>query len=89
MIKKRIVIIWLLAMITILFGIMTIKSGSAVLFIDGEARIAAGNYVGFVLWFNFIAGFFYIIAGLGFLFDKKWTVKLAFTIVISDRKSVV
>jgi len=55
----------LLAVVAIAFGALTIKSGGAVLFFDGEARAAAGDYVGFVLWFNFLAGFVYIIAGVG------------------------
>ena len=57
---------WVLAIVAIAFGALTIKSGGAVLFFDGEARAAAGNYVGFVLWFNFVAGFAYVIAGVGF-----------------------
>ncbi len=32
-----------------------------------EGRVAAGNYVPFVLWFNFLAGFLYIVAGVGIL----------------------
>lgn len=55
----------ILAIVAIAFGLLTIKSGGAVLFFDGEARAAAGNYVGFVLWFNFLAGFAYVIAGIG------------------------
>lgn len=50
-----------------LFGIVTIKEGGSVLFFDGAAREAAGNYVPFVLWFNFFAGFAYIGAGVGIL----------------------
>lgn len=58
----------LLAVVAVAFGVLTLKSGGAVLFIDGEARAAAGDYVGFVLWFNFLAGFAYIVAGLGLWF---------------------
>ena len=36
------------------------------LFGDAVARGSAGNYVPFVLWFNFLAGFAYKIAGAGF-----------------------
>ena len=70
--SKRPLSIWITFSIALLFGLMTIKSGGSVLFIDGEARQAAGNYVPFVLWFNFIAGFFYVITGIGIYLRKKW-----------------
>ena len=66
--------------IAIVFGLMTIKSGGAVLFTDGEARIAAGNYVSFVVWFNFLAGFFYITAGIGLWLKQQWANKLSIAI---------
>lgn len=75
--KKRLLIIWPVVFIAIAFGILTIKSGGAVLFIDGMARAAAGNYVGFVVWFNFLVGFAYIIAGIGLWLNKYWATKLA------------
>jgi hypothetical protein len=37
------------------------------LFGTEATRAAAGNAVPFVLWFNFLAGFAYILAGLGLL----------------------
>ncbi|WP_425478346.1 hypothetical protein [Stenotrophomonas pictorum] len=51
--------IWMrvVSLIAIGFGLMTIWEGGAVLFVDGAARQAAGHYVPFVLWFNFLAGF--------------------------------
>ena len=61
-INKSNLFIWPAIFIAIVFGIMTIKSGGAVLFTDGEARLAAGDYVSFVLWFNFLAGFLYVVA---------------------------
>lgn len=71
----------LVSIVAVVFGLLTLKSGGAVLFIDGEDRLAAGNYVPFVLWFNFIAGFFYIITGVGLWLQKPWAVKLSFLIV--------
>ena len=68
---------WPVIIIAIGFGVLTIKSGGAVLFFDGAARQAAGDYVGFVLWFNFLAGFAYIITGLGLWLRKNWATKLA------------
>ena len=72
--------LWLVIVIAFIFGALTIKSGGAVIFFDGPARLAAGNYVSFVVWFNFIAGFFYIVAALGFLLKKKWTLTLSILI---------
>lgn len=78
--NKRPLWLWPIIFIAFAFGALTIKSGGAVIFFDGPARVAAGNYLNFVVWFNFIAGFFYILAGLGFLLQKDWTAKLAITI---------
>ncbi len=81
--NKRPVWLWTITIIAILFGAMTVKSGGAVIFFDGEARAAAGNYVDFVLWFNFIAGFFYIITGIGLWLRKRWALKLAVGLAIA------
>jgi hypothetical protein len=77
---KRRASILIAAIIAVVFGIMTIKSGGSVLFIDGEARRAAGNYVDFVLWFNFSAGFFYVATGIGIWLEKAWAPVAAITI---------
>ena len=79
-INKHPLWLWPIIFIAFAFGALTIKSGGLVIFFDGPARVAAGNYLNFVVWFNFIAGFFYILAGLGFLLHKEWTVKLAIII---------
>lgn len=61
----------------VLFGLVTLKEGGAVLFVDGEARHAAGHYVPFVVWLNFLAGFFYVAAGVGLVMTRRWAVWLA------------
>jgi len=38
--------IWMITSIAVVFGLLTIKSGGSVLFIDGTFREEAGNYVG-------------------------------------------
>ena len=59
---KRPMMITVLAIIAVAFGALTLFSGGRNLF--DEAVIAeAGNTIGFVLWFNFLAGFAYIFAG--------------------------
>ncbi|MEJ8568332.1 hypothetical protein [Elongatibacter sediminis] len=66
--------VWLrvVSVFAIGFGLLTLKEGGSVLFIDGPARAAAGNYVPFVLWFNFLAGFAYVIAGAGLWMRRHW-----------------
>ena len=54
-----------MSLLTIAFGLLTIREGGSILFGSGASRAAAGNYVPFVLWFNFVAGFAYILAGVG------------------------
>jgi hypothetical protein len=43
------------AVIAVLFGLLTIASGGRVLFGSDAVRQSAGATVGFVLWFNFVA----------------------------------
>ncbi len=81
--SNRTIGIWLVSVVAILFGLLTIKSGGMVLFVDGPDRVAAGNYVPFVLWFNFLAGFFYVLAGVGLWFKQRWAMWLAGIIVLS------
>jgi hypothetical protein len=69
-----------LSIVAVLFGLMTIKEGGAVLLGNEKAVVAAGNYVPFVLWFNFLSGFAYIAAGVGLWFHKQWAVWLAVAI---------
>ena len=49
-----------LAVVTVLFGLLTVLSGGRTLFGGEAARLAAGAIVPFVLWFNFVAGFAYV-----------------------------
>ncbi len=81
--SERSIGIWIIATVAVLFGLITIKSGGSVLFIDGQARQAAGDYVPFVLWFNFLAGFIYIIAGTGLWMQKQWAVWLSIFIALA------
>jgi len=74
---------WAISLIAIAFGVLTIREGGATLFVDGPARAAAGNYVPFVLWFNFLAGFAYVIAGVGLCVWQRWAAWLALTIAVA------
>lgn len=67
------------ALLAILFGLLTIISGGSVLF-NAQVRQIAGNYVEFVVWFNFLAGFAYVIAGVGVWKQQQWSVWLSILI---------
>ena len=76
---------WLVAaaLVAIVFGVATIRAGGRVLFGVPEAVTAAGNYVPFVLWFTFAAGFFYVVAGVGFWLRRRWSFVLAAAIAVA------
>lgn len=77
---------WLLlaaGVFAVLFGVATIRAGGRVLLGNAEALAAAGNYVGFVLWFNFAAGFLYVLAGVGIGARRRWAVGLAIAIAVA------
>ncbi len=72
-----------LAVLAGAFGFLTLKSGGEVLFIDGAVRQAAGQYVPFVLWFNFLAGFAYMAGAAGLALWRPWVVPLTIAITAS------
>ncbi|MCW8955519.1 MAG: hypothetical protein OQL09_01450 [Gammaproteobacteria bacterium] len=74
--------IWVFSILAAVFGLMTIKSGGAVLFFDGEARQAAGHYVPFVLWFNFSAGFVYLATAIALWLMRPWAAWLALFVAV-------
>jgi hypothetical protein len=75
--------IWIITVTAVVFGLLTIKSGGSVLFVDGIFREEAGNYVPVVVWFNFLAGFVYLIAGGGLWMQKHWAVWISIFIVVA------
>ena len=72
-----------LALVAIVFGVATIISGGRTLFGSLEARAAAGDIVSFVLWFNFAAGFAYVIAGIGIFLSRRWAAYLSAAIAVA------
>jgi len=65
------------------FGFMTILSGGRSLFT--ESGIATrGNIVPLVLWFNFISGFFYLIASISTFRMKTCVKKLSIVLAVSN-----
>lgn len=78
--KQRSIRILAISLVALGFGLLTIREGGTILFGDETARVAAGNIVPFVLWFNFIAGFAYVIAGAGLWMQRRWAAWLAVVI---------
>lgn len=66
-----------------IFGMLTVASGARALFGDAAARAAAGNVVGYVLWFNFLAGFAYVFAGIGLWHAQRWAAMLAIALALA------
>jgi len=71
------------SVLAVVFGLMTLKEGGTVLFGGAAARAAAGAYVPFVLWFNFLAGFAYVAAGVALWRRQAWGAGLALGIALA------
>lgn len=70
-------------MVAVVFGLLTIREGGTVLFGSDAARAAVGRYVPFVVWFNFFAGFAYVVAGIALWLRRSWASGLALAIAIA------
>lgn len=80
--SKRPLWISVISIVAIVFGFVTIKEGGTVLFTEAGQK-GAGNYVPFVLWFNFVAGFAYVIAGIALYKLKSSARPLVLVIAVS------
>ncbi len=69
--------------IAVVFGALTIVSGGQALFGDAAAQAAVGNAVPFVLWFNFLSGFAYVLAGVWIAMRKPWAGPLAIALALA------
>ena len=74
---------YILAAVALLFGLATIKAGGDVLFFSAQAKAGAGNYVLFVLWANFIAGFLYVVCALAILLRPAMAFSIAAFIAVA------
>lgn len=63
--------------VAVLFGLLTIVSGGRALFGGPAAADAVGDAVPFVLRFNFLSGFVYVLAGIGIAMGHRWAVMLS------------
>jgi hypothetical protein len=72
-----------LAITAVVFGILTVVSGGRALFGAPDVREALGYTVPFVLWFNFLAGFAYILTGAGLLTQARWAAPAAIFLAVT------
>ncbi|AML51176.1 hypothetical protein [Falsihalocynthiibacter arcticus] len=72
-----------IAVVAMLFGALTLFSAGNVLFGSMASQAWAGNYVGFVVWFNFLAGAAYILAAIGLWQGTLWAARLSGLIAIA------
>ncbi len=77
------VLVRALAIVAIIFGLMTVASGAMALFGDQDIRTRLGSVVPLVLWFNFLGGFVYVAAGIGILLRRRWGSRLAVVLAIA------
>ncbi|SMP23505.1 hypothetical protein [Shimia sagamensis] len=70
------------AIVAALFGALTVFSGGMVLFGNSAAKAAAGDAVPLVLWFNFLAGFAYILGAFALVFSTTWGLRASWVIGI-------
>ena len=81
--QQRGFLIRAMSLIAVGFGLLTIKEGGAILFGGEAAQASAGNFVPFVLWFNFLAGFAYVIAGAGLWMRRRWAAWMSMAIAVA------
>lgn len=63
---------YLIAIVLIAFASATLFMSSSVIFDWFGIREKEGDYVPFIVWTNFIAGFLYLAAAYGLLKAEKW-----------------
>lgn len=73
----------LLSLFIILFSFATVFSGGKALFSEA-GRTAAGEIVPYVLWYNFIAGFFYFVAGVAILKQHSCAKKVSSVLALTS-----
>ena len=62
--------------VAVVFGLLTVVSGGATLL----GGLEMGAVVRFVLWFNTLAGFAYVVAGVGLWQGRQWASPLSLAI---------
>jgi len=62
----------LLAALVLVFGVITLFKAGSILFGPQSARDSVGDFVPFVVKFNFAAGFLYILSAVGIWRGRSW-----------------
>lgn len=71
--------IWITSAVALTFGALTLVSGGRALF----GLTSEGDFVPFVLWFNFLSGFAYMAIGLGIALSTTWVASAATALAIA------
>ena len=79
-IGRRNVPLTIAIVVAVSFGLLSIFSAGMVLFGPAIAQTSAGAYANFVVWFNFLSGFAYVLAGYGLWTRQGWGIWLALLI---------
>ena len=72
----------LIAIIILLFALITLFLSSSVIFDLFDIRAREGNYVSIVVWANFITAILYLFAAYGLWLKKIWTVPVLVAAII-------
>lgn len=73
----------ILGLIAVLFAALTLFKSGQVIFGPQSARDAVGDFVPFVVQFNFVAGFLYLLAGIGIFLGRGWALGLSALIAVA------
>ncbi|RLJ51851.1 hypothetical protein BCF46_2076 [Litoreibacter meonggei] len=71
------------AVVAAVFGLLTIYSGGTALFGSAASKAAVGDAVPLVLWFNFLAGFAYVIGAVTLFQFAPVALRIAWLIGLS------
>ncbi|MAB37816.1 MAG: hypothetical protein CL528_10915 [Aequorivita sp.] len=74
--KKNKVFRYVIAVLLIVFALLTLFLSSSVIFDWFGIRAKEGNYVPLVVWANFMVSLLYLLASYGYLFLKKWSLSV-------------
>lgn len=73
----------ILGVIAVLFAAVTLFKSGQILFGPQSARDAVGDFVPFVVQFNFVAGFVYLLAGVSIFLGRRWALGLSALIALA------
>lgn len=72
-----------LGIVAVVFAAITLFKSGGVLFGQQSARDAVGDFVPFVVQFNFVAGFFYLLTGIGIFLGRGWALGLSILLTVA------